>query len=172
PSFTEAAIRTMLVTHHEQGARVHTNSWGDDGTTAYNGLCRGFDDFLWAHEDSMVTLAVTNGASLKNPENAKNLLACGATGPVPEQHEHCFGGVGPTSDLRRKPEIYAPGCSTISSASGTACGTRTSSGTSMATPAIAGAAMLARQYYTDGYYPSGFPNPIDAFTPSGALVKA
>ena len=172
PSFTESATNGDLTLHHSQGARVHTNSWGDDGTTAYNSLCRGFDVFLYNNEDSFACLAVTNGSSLKNPENAKNLLAVGASQDTPNQANHCSGGVGPTSDGRRKPEIYAPGCSTNSSASGTTCGTRALTGTSMASPAIAGAALLTRQYYTDGYYPTGAPNPGEAFIPSGALVKA
>jgi hypothetical protein len=42
----------------------------------------------------------------------------------------------------------------------------------MAAPSIAGSALLARQYYTDGFYPTGAATPADAFTPSGALVKA
>ena len=71
PSFTETGITTNLDLHHSQGARIHTNSWGDDGTTAYNGLCRGFDDFLYQHEDDFVCLAVTNGSQLRNPENAR-----------------------------------------------------------------------------------------------------
>lgn len=172
PAFTEVATSGALQTHHNQGARVHTNSWGDDGTTAYNSLCRGFDSFLYANEDSMVTLAVTNQAALKNPENAKNLLAVGATQDAPNQANHCYGGVGPTSDLRRKPEIYAPGCGIVSAGAGTGCGTATLSGTSMATPAVAGAALLTRQYYTAGYYPSGVADAGAAITPTGALVKA
>jgi hypothetical protein len=42
----------------------------------------------------------------------------------------------------------------------------------MASPAVAGAGMLVRQYFADGYYPSGAKNADDAFTPSGTLVKA
>ena len=45
-------------------------------------------------------------------------------------------------------------------------------GTSMATPAAAGLAVLVREYYTEGWYPSGSKNSDDAFTPSGALIKA
>lgn len=171
PSFTENGILQRLNLHRDQGARVHTNSWGDDGTTSYNSLCRGFDSFIYNNEDHFVCLAVTNGSTLRNPENAKNLLAVGASSDSPSQANRCLGGVGPTADQRRKPEIYAPGCS-ISSASVSACGTTSSSGTSMASPAIAGVAALVRQYYTDGYYPSGSADPGDAFTPSGALVKA
>ncbi|MCB9849321.1 MAG: S8 family serine peptidase [Phycisphaerales bacterium] len=171
PAFTEAGITQRLDLHHSQGARVHTNSWGDDGTTSYNSLARGFDVFLYDNEDDLVCLAVTNTSSLRNPENAKNLLAVGASQDTPNQANHCSGGTGPTADGRRKPEIYAPGCSTIS-ATPSACSTTALTGTSMASPAIAGVGALVRQYYFDGYYPSGAPVPADAFTPSGALVKA
>ena len=172
PSFNETAVNQRLNLHHSQGARVHTNSWGNDGTTSYDSLARGFDVFLYNNEESFVCLAVTNGSSLKNPENAKNLLACGASQDTPSQGSHCSGGVGPTSDGRRKPELYAPGCSTLSANSSTSCGTTAFTGTSMAAPAIAGAAAMVRQYYTDGYHPNGNPIGAFSFTPSGALIKA
>jgi len=172
PAYTETDIVNSLTLHHNQGARVHTNSWGDDGTTAYNSLARGFDVFCYDYEDDLVLLAVTNTSTLKNPENAKNLLAVGASRDTPDQSQHCTGGSGPTSDGRRKPEIYAPGCGTISARSGTSCDTRPMTGTSMACPAVAGTAMLVRQYYLEGYYPSGAPDGNAAFTPSAALLKA
>jgi hypothetical protein len=171
PSFTETGVTTKLNLHHTQGARIHTNSWGDDGTTAYNGLCRGFDDFLYQNEDDFACLAVTNGSQLRNPENAKNLLAVGASHDTPSQHLHCSGGTGPTADGRRKPEIYAPGCSTISAVP-SACSVQPNTGTSMACPAVAGTAALVRQYFVDGYYPSGVATVDDAFAPSGALIKS
>jgi len=172
PAFTDTAMYTVLLQHHNQGARVHTNSWGDDGTTAYNGLCRGIDRFMYDFEDSLVLFAVTNTSTMKNPENAKNLLACGATSDTPSQASHCTGGVGPTADGRRKPEIYAPGCNTLSASSSTTCGTASSSGTSMATPALAGCAMLVRQYFMDGFYPTGTATPGNAMTPTAAMLKA
>jgi subtilisin-like proprotein convertase family protein len=42
----------------------------------------------------------------------------------------------------------------------------------MACPAMTGAAALVRQYFTEGWYPSGFKTSADAFVPSGALLKA
>jgi len=42
----------------------------------------------------------------------------------------------------------------------------------MAAPAAAGAAALVREYYEDGYYPSGSTSAVDGFAPSAALVKA
>ncbi len=171
--YTETNMRNNLDQHHGQGARLHTNSWGDDGTTSYNSLTRAIDSFTYDNEDSLVLFAETNGSALKNPENAKNVLAVAASQDTPNQNNHCTGGVGPTSDSRRKPEVYAPGCSTTSSAAGTACGTTSMTGTSMACPAATGMGMLVRQYFADGYYPSGSANlGGDFMNPSGALVKA
>ncbi|GAB4223227.1 MAG: hypothetical protein Kow0062_22880 [Acidobacteriota bacterium] len=161
-----------LALAHEDGARVHSNSWGDDGTTAYTSWSRDIDDFSWQYEDSLVLFAVTNTSSLRTPENAKNVLAVGATQREENADDHCSGGTGPTSDGRRKPEIYAPGCSTVSAASNDPCGTRSLTGTSMACPAVAGAAALVRQYFVEGWYPTGAPEPLDARTPTGALLKA
>ncbi len=173
PSFSDTAMYNLLVQHHNQGARMHTNSWGDDGTTQYNGLCRGIDRYSYDFEEGMVFFAVTNLSALKNPENAKNLVAVGATQDTPSQGNHCTGGTGPTADGRRKPEVYAPGCNTLSSSgSGTSCSTSGLTGTSMACPAVTGGSMLLRQYFVDGFYPSGSPVVADKFTPSGALVKA
>jgi len=42
----------------------------------------------------------------------------------------------------------------------------------MATPGVAGAALLIRQYFMEGWYPSGTKAEADRFTPSGALIKA
>lgn len=172
PSFNETAFIAAVQTHHDQGARIHTNSWGNDSTTAYDSLARGIDVFSYNNEEDLVLFAVTNGSVLRNPENAKNVLAVGASQDTPNQANHCTAGIGPTTDGRRKPEIYAPGCGTVAARNNTDCGTRSLTGTSMACPAVAGTAALVRQYYTEGYYPSGAPNTRDAFTPTGALLKA
>jgi YVTN family beta-propeller protein len=52
------------------------------------------------------------------------------------------------------------------------CSTVKLSGTSMASPTAAGLGALARQYFTDGFYPSGQATPADARIPSAALLKA
>jgi subtilisin family serine protease len=45
-------------------------------------------------------------------------------------------------------------------------------GTSMAAPVVTGSVTLVRQYFVDGFYPSGAKEAADAYTPSGPLVKA
>lgn len=122
-------------------------------------------------------------------EEAKNALI--------EEREHLgensvadFSSRGPTYDGRIKPEIMAPGQHIVSSHSdgkatpGGHCGLQAPSlgnnaarlamqGTSMATPHAAGNAALVRQYFTEGWYPSGRKTPADAMArPSGALIRA
>lgn len=156
---------------HGDGARVHTNSWGDDTRTAYTTWCVDIDAFSHDQEEDLVLFAVTNTSTLKTPENAKNCLAVGASQQSPNQESHGSGGRGPTADGRRKPEIYLPGIS-IQSANTATCATVALSGTSMACPAVAACAVLTRQYFQEGFYPTGVAAPTDALAPSGALMKA
>jgi Subtilase family len=162
----------FLSAAHADGARVHTNSWGDDGSTSYTTWSRDVDLFSHDFEDSLVLFAVTNLTSLHTPENAKNCLAVAATSNGASADTFCKGGAGPTSDGRRKPEILAPGCGVTSARELSACGVRTLNGTSMASPAVAGAATLARQYFVEGWYPTGAPQIANSRVPSGALLKA
>ena len=172
PTFTFDQLADTLETQSSQGAFVHTNSWGDDTSTLYTGMCRSIDDFMHYHEDQLVVFAATNLPTLKTPENAKNALSVAAVMDTPNQNVYCSGGGGLTADGRLKPDVAAPGCGVTSASASTACGTASNTGTSMAAPAVAGAALLVRQYYDEGFYPSGAATPADAFVPSGALLKA
>jgi hypothetical protein len=164
-------LEEELVNQHSVGAYVHTNSWGEDGRTNYTSFCVEIDSYSWNNPDGLVLFAATNQSVLYTPENSKNVLACGNAQRAPNQNNHSSGGVGPTADGRRKPEVYLPGTSTVS-ASTAACGTTSLTGTSMATPAVAGSALLVREYLMRGFYPSGTEVAADGFTPSGALLKA
>jgi len=175
PTFIQSDVYERLALHHQQGARVHNNSWGANTTNSYTSLVRGVDLFCYDHEEDLVTFATRNGnlgiLPVSSPENAKNCLAVGASGDAPVQANHCSGSFGPTTDGRRKPEVFAPGCSIFSAAVGTGCGINQQTGTSMASPAVAGVGLLMRQYFVDGYYPTGAAS-ADGFSPTGALLRA
>ncbi len=102
-----------------------------------------------------------------------------------------FSSLGPTLDGRLKPDLMAPGEYIFSAKANPLLGFGTTTppgycaslkadhpsikavmGTSMATPTLAGAAVLLRQWLVEGRYPDGVPKQIDAmFTnPSGAMV--
>ena len=93
-----------------------------------------------------------------------------------------YSSTGPSMMGVLKPEIVAPGEEIISSkgmgyksgvTDDTSRNTLTQkSGTSMATPAISGCLTLIRQYFMQGWYPTGKPNKDDGFIPSASLLRA
>ena len=173
---TSSNLNSKLVQDHNAGATVHSNSWGNDGSQTYIAWCRDIDLFTFNNEDDVVLFAVTNqNTVVYQPENAKNVIGVTLGSDSPNQGSQCDpSGFAPTNDGRRKPELTAPGCSTVSSSSSSSCGFSGSgfTGTSMACPAVAGAGLLVRQYYMDGFYPTGAAVSEDGFTPSGALIRA
>ncbi|MBU6411980.1 MAG: S8 family serine peptidase [Planctomycetes bacterium] len=172
PSTTQASFLSRFSLHESQGARIHTNSYGNDATIEYDYASCALDTFLWGSDNNMIVWSTSNSTTLRNPENAKNVLSTGATGNNPSQAWVCSGGTGPTVDGRRKPDLMAPGCAVYSAVNASGCLVAALSGTSMAAPAMAGVGALVRQYFSSGYYPSGTQSPGDGFDPSGPLVKA
>jgi subtilisin family serine protease len=169
-------------------ARVHSNSWGST-SNAYDGFAVDIDDFMWAHPDFLVVFAAGNsgpsGSTVGSPGTAKNCITVGATQQTPNQNSMAsYSSRGPASDGRTKPTLCLPGGDgslAITSADNNAgnpppntCNSVGSPfyGTSMATPAVSGSAVLVRQYFEDGFYPSGAANAADALSPPAALVKA
>lgn len=154
---------------------------------------RDYNIFYAAGNDGVGTRQVTNAA--KN-----NILVAAVDSPTNGGNVENLGSYsnhGPTLDGRLKPDIAAPGAvraATENSGVSSSFGNSTSrtapdaavnptgpdnnrslaltSGTSFSSPMVAGAALLARQYFTDGYYPSGARNAPSGFNPSNALVKA
>jgi hypothetical protein len=170
----------------DQGARIHTNSWGDKENAAiqndYSVASQDADEFMWSHKDFLLFFAAGNGGNetgnVSTPSTAKSVVSVGSTmranlaGTLSD-----FTSCGPTEDGRIKPEIMVPGSDIVSadsdgSATSSNCGTRLNSGTSMATPGAAGLAALIRQYFADGFYPDGAASASSAFAPSAALLRA
>ena len=158
------------------GARIHNNSWGSS-SSAYTSAARSLDAYTHANQDFLPVFANGNAGPRTNtvgsPATAKNVLSVGATvNGASAESLASFSSRGPTDDGRIKPTITAPGQGVVSAAINQSCGTRSLSGTSMASPAVAGSVTLVRQYFMDGWYPSGQANASDALTPSAALLKA
>jgi hypothetical protein len=171
---------------YDQGARIHTNSWGDNENDPtqhdYSAGSQDVDEFMWAHPDFLILFAAGNSgpgnASVGSPSTAKSGLSVGATLRGTSAGSMAgFSSCGPTLDGRRKPEITVPGSSILSAnadnnVGSNNCNTKSSSGTSMATPGAAGLAALVRQYYQEGWQHDGFSVPVLGFAPSAALIRA
>ena len=183
------SVIDALVANQADGATLHTNSWHDNtngiGNPAlYNGTAAEVDAFTWSNEDHLVFGSMgNNGEEQGPPGTAKNAVGVNASQFDPNENIVGDGNPGPTADGRRKPDLVTPGCTITSAENGTACTitldqnvypwiTPPICATSWATPAAAAAAALVRQYYTDGFYPSGTAQAQHGFTPPGALIKA
>jgi len=174
---------------YDQGARVHNNSWNDNENAEvqniYTDASEDVDGFMWNHPEFLIVFAAGNQGypagnygKVGSPGTAKNGMTVGAT--YYGQYANNLADIsswGPTSDGRIKPEVVFPGQS-VHSADGDLdvttnnCGESSGSGTSYASPGVVGHALLVREYFMEGWYPTGAPTPADGFTPSAALVKA
>ncbi|HEX5043604.1 MAG TPA: S8 family serine peptidase [Candidatus Polarisedimenticolaceae bacterium] len=166
---------------YDAGVRVHSNSWGASVGGAYTSASAEVDEISYGREDLLFVYSAGNAGPSANtvgsPGTAKAALTVGACGHGSSNAIAAFSSRGPTDDGRWKPDLTAPGTSTVSAAGDLShtsgnCGTKTLSGTSMAAPTVAGGAVLLRQYFTDGFYPSGVRTAADALGPSSALLKA
>jgi len=164
-------------------AHIHSDSWGAGTNGAYAGDDNNVDYATNTLEDLLFVVAAGNdgpsASTIGSPGNAKNALTVGALGHAGATTIASFSSRGPTQDGRQKPDIMAPGSATISAAGDSsttstieAPTSKSMSGTSMATPTVAGNAVLMRQFFTDGFYPRGTKTAADAYNPSGMAMKA
>ena len=179
-------LKPLFQQAYDQGARLHTNSWGDNENGAvqnnYTAASQDVDQFLWDHKDDLIFFAAGNAGpgagTVGSPSTNKNGVSVGATLRAASADSMAsFSSCGPTLDGRIKPDLTIPGSSIVSAGNdvnvaSNNCGTATMSGTSMASPGATGLAALIRQYYAAGWYPSGSEISTNGFIPSAALVKA
>jgi serine protease AprX len=76
---------------YQQGARIHSNSWGGGDPGAYDQQCEQLDRFVWTHPDFCILFAAGNDGtdhngdgkvdygSVTSPGTAKNCITVGAS---------------------------------------------------------------------------------------------
>jgi hypothetical protein len=190
-------LTPILEQAYKQGARIHSNSWGDRQNTPatvttptgnYSAGARDVDAFVWSHPDMLLVFDTGNmspntpppASSIPAPGCAKNTLQIGGTRylnvHIGDDVVTPFSFVGPSRDGRIKPDLVAPSYVLTGQSDGDVrtgnCNTSQQSGTSWSAPSVAGAAALVRQYFTDGFYPTGAATASNVFVPSAALLKA
>jgi hypothetical protein len=142
---------------YSAGARIHSDSWGTPGMTSQTSKSLDVDQFTYDNPDFLFIVAATNDGndgykSVGSPGVSKNALTIGATAADHDEVVY-FSSVGPVYDGSIKPDIVAPGQHLMSAGvkdltlnETTSCNVQELSGTSMATPIAAGAAVLVREY--------------------------
>jgi subtilisin-like proprotein convertase family protein/fibronectin type 3 domain-containing protein len=172
-------LNAMFLQAYNAGARIHSDSWGTTASN-YDATAMDMDEFTYRNEDFLFVVAMGNSGTapadgtIGAPATAKSVVSVGATSNGSSSNANNLQDYsrGPVDDGRRKPDVCSPGSSIVSANGGAACGTQSMSGTSMATPTTAGSLVLLRQYFTDGWYPSGTKTAADVRIPSAALMKA
>lgn len=177
-------------------AYIISNSWHLSSNPPYLDDSVAVDRFMWTYEDRLVIGSTGNtGDDMGPPGTAKNALCVGAA--YVDAKSSCFadGRQGPTLDgQRRKPDLLGPGCDTESanlSSAAVPCNISTDQAafggsaaviaplsvsaycrTSFATPVVAAAAAIVRQYFVEGRHPTGYAQPANRLHPTAALLKA
>ncbi|GAA5024141.1 hypothetical protein GCM10025734_82240 [Kitasatospora paranensis] len=179
PEPMASTLFAELSAAHAAGAVIHSNSWHattpGGGHATYDVTASDVDSFTWQNEDCLVLGSSGNSGEQQGPPGtAKNAVCVSAATSDPAAPALGDGAAGPTADGRVKPDLMVVGCGVQSALNGTDCGTgpRAACASSYATPLAAAAAALVRQYFTEGFHPTGSATPGDRLVPSGALLKA
>ncbi|HEY0590152.1 MAG TPA: S8 family serine peptidase, partial [Thermoanaerobaculia bacterium] len=177
-------LTPVLAQAYLQGARIQSHQWTDrvwpDDRAE---LTRQLDAFVASHPDFVLVFEAgdageTGSGSVARPGTAKNVIQAGGTREMNFDDsvvwEKSGRGAGPYG--RIKPDLVIPSFVFSSSHAGAAgvssCEGAYVAGTALSAPLVAGAAALVRQYYREGFYPTGSARARDALEPSAALVKA
>ena len=84
-------LHDLFTDPYNDGARVHSNSWGSRIAGQYNQECADSDDFVWNHPDFVIVYAAGNGGvddnddgvtdldEMDSPGSAKNVICVGSS---------------------------------------------------------------------------------------------
>jgi hypothetical protein len=177
----------LYIQPYNSGVRIHSNSWGTQDSS-YDHEARMTDMFMWNYPDMLVIFSNGNGGGgqydVGSPATAKSIVSAGAAGSVSmvtgwdEEDVAAYSSPGPTADGRLKPTVTMVGEGYSSRSDGdpwtSVLPGRITGwlGTSYAAPAASGTVAIIRQYFVEGWYPTGASDPAQGFNPSAALMKA
>ena len=101
-------LRPLFQFAYDQGARIHSNSWGGGDAGDYDLQCEQFDNFVWTHKDFCFVIAAGNDGtdkdgdgkinptSVSSPGTAKNCITVGACENLrPEFNSRTYGASWP-----------------------------------------------------------------------------
>ncbi len=177
-----------------RGARTFNLSWGSP-QTVYDITANDLDDFLSDWPEAMAFVAAGNlgQGGISSPGTAKNSVTIGASltnDPIGNEEKRWpASAIGPSPGNRIAPLLMAPGADEGGAEADATISCRSTdndsdnqvqcelnqgrAGTSYATGAASGAAMVVRDYFAQGYYPKGIQDASNEYPEvSGALVKA
>ncbi len=189
--------RNLFFPAWQAGSMIHNDSWGHNGSRgdppgSYTMETYFTDAYLkdWNFREQVIVFAAGNKGyenssytpfSLSDEAHGKNVITVGGSENGNARNQmYIDSSRGPTSDCnggpcgpngRVKPDIVAP--ARVETADGRETWAYAGfPGTSVAAPAISGAAALVRDYFAQGKYPNDPTDPPLLLPPSSALVKA
>jgi serine protease AprX len=108
-------LNDLFQTTYDDGARVHTNSWGVPGLNLpYDSSSREIDEFVWNHQDQVICFAAGNDGvdgnsdgtvdsnSIGSQSAAKNCITVGASESLRKKFTPSYGTYWP-SDFPKDP---------------------------------------------------------------------
>ena len=206
---TSSDLIRLFEDSYTEGARVHSNSWGEEDVEktsqgkiikfrqlGYKNGAEQIDKFVYQQRDMVICFAAGNNGEWPVANEAtghvgaeaaaKNCITIGASQSSRDSQQSnidavaVFSSRGPTTAGRYKPDVVAPGTSILSATSGSVQNPSNlyhndsewclNSGTSMATPLVAGCAATLREALAGPSRISPTSSPISS--PTAALIKA